>query len=111
METGEPRDDAESGRGADAALDAAADELRTRRERLGLGRAVRWALVAPLVVLWIVGGIIPIVPGFPFLIVALVLLAPDVPPVHRFVARLQRRAPVVRKLIPRRWRRVERSRP
>jgi len=86
-----------------------AGELAAGRARTRIKRFLRWAAVVPLLVLWLVGWITPIVPGFPFLIAALFLMAPDFPPAHRLAARIQRKFPKMRRTIPRRWRRTKRT--
>lgn len=87
-----------------------AGALAAGRRRSRVARFLRWAAVVPLLVLWIVGWLTPVVPGFPFLLVALFLMAPDFPPAHRFAAWLQRRLPKLRRTIPRHWRRTKRER-
>ena len=87
-----------------------AGALAAGRRRSRLARFLRWAAVVPLLVLWIVGWLTPVVPGFPFLLVALFLMAPDFPPAHRFAAWLQRKLPRLRRTIPRHWRRTKRER-
>jgi hypothetical protein len=85
----------------DAAVSA---RLTAGRKRTRLSRLARWALVLPLLVLWIVFWILPGVPGIQFLIVALFLMAPDFPAARRLATWFQRKLPKIRRRIPKRWR-------
>ena len=95
-----------AGAGPPPASDTAeiSGRLAEGRARTRLSRFARWALVVPLLVLWLVGWITPIVPGFPFLLVALFLMSPDLPAARRLATKLQRRFPRLRRTIPKRWR-------
>lgn len=79
-------------------------ELLAARTRPRIFRILRWAAVVPLLVLFLIGVVTPIMPQFPFLLAALFLMAPDFPPARRLAVRLQRKLPSVRRKIPKRWR-------
>jgi hypothetical protein len=79
-------------------------ELASVWRRLRLAQVARWTgallclLAAPLMVF------VPGVPGPPFVVLALLLVAPDLAVARRLAVRMQRKVPFVRRFLPRRLR-------
>lgn len=86
---------------------AVAAGLASARGRRRVSFLVRWALVPVMLALFVIGVLTPIVPQTIFLVVALVLMAPELPPARRGATWLMRKVPLVRRTIPRRWRRTK----
>lgn len=79
-----------------------------RRQPLAV-RLTRWVLAVLLVLVGMSMVVVPGIPGPPFFLVALLLVAPDFAPARRLAVKMQRRIPLARRLVPRGLRRIGRK--
>lgn len=78
-----------------------------RRQHILWLRAGRWCAAILLFAFAIFCVVLPGIPGPPFLLLGLFLVAPDYPPARRLAAKIMRKAPKrFRTLIPKRFRRM-----
>jgi len=81
--------------------------LRELRYRAAIRRIGRWSAAIVLTAVAIFFGFVPGIPGVPFMVVALLLVAPDWRRARELAARMQRKFPRFRRMIPKRWRRTK----
>jgi len=82
--------------------------LEGRRQPLAV-RITRWAAAVVLVLVGMSMVVVPGIPGPPFFLAALLLVASDFAPARRLAVKMQRRIPVARRLIPRALRKIARK--
>ncbi len=85
------------------------ERLRGARGGSRWKRIGRVALGIGCVLFGIIGGLVPILQGWMFIALGATLLAPDFPPARRAMNWVYRRWPKVRRLVPRRYRRMGRA--
>jgi len=78
-----------------------ASQIAGAQRRRRMGRALRWTLVVVNLVLGVAGLVLPGLMGVLHLMIAVALLAPDVPAARRFTLGVFRKWPRVRRRVPR----------
>ena len=83
--------------------------LSGARRKAGWRKLVRWVLAGINLVLAVVGAFLPVIQGALHFVIAVALLAPDVPAARRLTLWLYRKLPRVRRTLPRTVRNLTRK--
>jgi hypothetical protein len=83
--------------------------LEGRRQPLVV-RFTRWAIAVLLVLVGMSMVVVPGIPGPPFFLLALLLVASDFAPARRLAVKLQRKIPFARRALPKKLRKLGRRR-
>jgi hypothetical protein len=94
---------------AQAELEPVSLVLAAGRRRSRVVRILRWVAAVLLVLVGMSMVVVPGIPGPPFFLLALLLVASDFAPARRLAVRMQRRIPIARRALPKRLRRLGRK--
>ena len=83
--------------------------LAAGRRRSRVVKILRWAAAVVLVLVGMSMVVVPGIPGPPFFLLALLLVASDFAPARRLAVKMQRKVPIARRWLPKALRKLGRK--